>query len=325
MMSAVPRKSSGVGVQARWGRPWSGVLFAAALVCGCASPVPQPPQVLTLTMHPDQSVRIGDMLRQALGRRLQGWRIEIRDELRQLEMMAALQDSEADVAFAYADSAYLAHVGTFDNRRFDRLRAIATLNMSPVYILVRGDSNIDDIDDLKERRVNVGQPGTRTALTVEAILNTFGHDVRKSQEPFREALARLENGTLDAAFAVGGYDPILSLEKSVRSGRVRLLSISKSALNSLRRDHPFVHGLVLAPGLYDDRAVLTFGIERLLLCREGLDREVVYQLTRAFFEALPDLSSADSQLRQMSVEGAPATAVPLHEGAARYYREQEQM
>jgi TRAP-type uncharacterized transport system substrate-binding protein len=71
--------------------------------------------------------------------------------------------------------------------------------------------------------------------------------------------------------------------------------------------------------------VLTIGIERLLLCREGLDRDVAYQVTRAFFELLPDLSSADQQLRQMNVEAASATAVPLHQGAARYYREQEQM
>jgi TRAP-type uncharacterized transport system substrate-binding protein len=77
--------------------------------------------------------------------------------------------------------------------------------------------------------------------------------------------------------------------------------------------------------VYNDQTVLTVGIDRLLLCREGLDREVAYRVTRTFFELLPDLSSADQQLRQMNVEAAPATAVPLHEGAARYYREQEQL
>jgi TRAP transporter TAXI family solute receptor len=276
-------------------------------------------------MHPDQSARIGGMLKERLGRALPGWNIEIREELRQLEMMSALQDSAADVAFAYADIAYLAHAGSFQGRRFDRLRAIATLNMSPVYVLVRGDSDIDGLDDLQGRRVSVGQPGTRTALTVETILDTFGHDVHKSQEPFREALARLESGALDVVFAVGGYDPIAGLEKSIKSGRVRLIPISRPAMSSLRRDHPFIHGMVLPPSPYHDEVVLTIGIDRLLLCREGLDREVAYQVTRAFFEVLPDLSSVDQQLRQMNVEGAPATAVPLHEGAARYYREQEQM
>jgi TRAP transporter TAXI family solute receptor len=302
------------------------LMVAGAGACACASPEPLPaPRALTVTMHPDQSARIGVMLKERLERALPGWDIDIREEHRQLEVMSALQDSTADVAFAYADIAYLAHVGSFHGRPFDRLRAIATLNMSPVYVLVRGDSDIEDIDDLQGRRVNVGQPGTRTALTVETILNTFGHNVTKSQEPFREALTKLESGELDVIFAVGGYDPILGLEKSINSGRIRLASVSKSAVSRLRRDHPFIHGIVLAPGLYHDQVVLTIGIERLLLCREGLDRDVAYQVTRAFFELLPDLSSADQQLRQMNVEAASATAVPLHQGAARYYREQEQM
>jgi TRAP transporter TAXI family solute receptor len=308
------------------GRAWLAAVLMVAGASGCARPEPpRPPRVLTITMHPDQGARIGGMLQERLRAALPGWDVEIREELRQLEMMAALQGATADVAFAYADLAYLAHVGSFEGRPFDRLRAIATLNMSPVYVLVRGDSDIDDIDELRGRRVNVGQPGTRTALTVETILNTFGHDVVKSQEPFREALAKLESGQLDVIFAVGGYDPILNLETSIKSGRVRLASVSKAAMSSLRRDHPFIHGIVLPPDLYHDQTVLTIGIERLLLCREGLDREVVYQVTRAFFELLPELSSADQQLRQMNVEAAPATAVPLHEGAARYYREQEQL
>jgi TRAP-type uncharacterized transport system substrate-binding protein len=44
-----------------------------------------------------------------------------------------------------------------------------------------------------------------------------------------------------------------------------------------------------------------------------------------FFDTLPELSASDWQLRQMDVENAPATLVPLHKGAARYYREQEQL
>ena len=308
------------------GLAWLAALLMVGGACACGrQEPPPPPHVLTITMHPDQSARIGGMLKDRLGRALPGWNVQIREEVRQLEMMSALQDSVADVAFAYADIAYLAHAGSFQGRRLDRLRAIATLNMSPVYVLVRGNSDIDDLDDLQGRRVSVGQPGTRTALTVETILDTFGHNVTKSQEPFREALAKLEIGALDVVFAVGGYDPILNLENSIKSGRVRLIPISRGAMASLRRDHPFIHAMVLPAGLYNDKVVLTIGIERLLLCREGLDRQVAYQLTRAFFELLPDLSTADQQLRQMNVEAAPETAVPLHEGAARYYREQEQL
>ena len=59
-----------------------------------------------------------------------------------------------------------------------------------------------------------------------------------------------------------------------------------------------------------------------MVCRSGLDDDLVYAITRAFFGSLPDLSMAFPPFRQMNAEDAPATPIPLHEGAARYYREQ---
>ena len=46
-------------------------------------------------------------------------------------------------------------------------------------------------------------------------------------------------------------------------------------------------------------------------------------LTRRFFDALPSLSSSQDALRFIDLEQAPAMPIPLHEGAARYYRERE--
>ena len=276
-------------------------------------------------MHPSQRALMGDTMRRALQRALPGMEIEIREELRQLSVLTALQEGQLDVAFAYADIAYMAYVGQLDRRLFDRLRGIATLNMSPVYILVRTDSAIHDLDDLQGHRVNLGQPGTRTALTVQIVLEAFGSNVTTSYELFQDALANLEDGTTDAVFAVGGYDPIDRLQQSISSGRVRLLSLSRATTSRLRREHPFVHPLMIPEGPYQTAPVLTIGIERLLLTRDDLDSSIVYEVTRAFFESLSELSSSDQQLREMHVEDAPATAVPLHEGAARYYREQDQM
>jgi TRAP-type uncharacterized transport system substrate-binding protein len=44
-----------------------------------------------------------------------------------------------------------------------------------------------------------------------------------------------------------------------------------------------------------------------------------------FFEALPAQPFLQDALRFMDLDQAPATPIPLHEGAARYYRERELM
>ncbi len=71
------------------------------------------------------------------------------------------------------------------------------------------------------------------------------------------------------------------------------------------------------------RPVETVAIDVLLLCRAGLPEEFVHRLTAALFEVLPGLARQFDYLRLMELSRAPATPVPLHPGAAWYYREQE--
>jgi len=60
------------------------------------------------------------------------------------------------------------------------------------------------------------------------------------------------------------------------------------------------------------------GVDLLLVCRADLDSAVVYAITRALFEDIPRLAR-----RQIDPYRAAATVIPLHPGAARYYRERE--
>ena len=69
--------------------------------------------------------------------------------------------------------------------------------------------------------------------------------------------------------------------------------------------------------------VETLGAEWLLVCRSDLSEDLVYQLTRAFFEQLPALARDHGEAALIDPEQAPAAPIPLHAGAARYYRERE--
>ena len=93
----------------------------------------------------------------------------------------------------------------------------------------------------------------------------------------------------------------------------------------MRAQYPFLEPMIVKAGTYanQDDAVETVGVSNLLLCRRDLDEALVYQLTRAFFEALPRLATANPAAALIDPEQAPATPIPLHPGAARYYRERE--
>jgi TRAP-type uncharacterized transport system substrate-binding protein len=69
-------------------------------------------------------------------------------------------------------------------------------------------------------------------------------------------------------------------------------------------------------------AVATVGVDGILVCSSALDEGVVHDLTARLFGALASLSRS-SRWNLVDFADAPATPIPLHDGAARYYREQE--
>jgi TRAP transporter TAXI family solute receptor len=275
---------------------------------------------LSVLLAPNQFPALSGALQKAFSASLPDMDIRFVQRERGIDFVKAVQTGEADISFLFADSAYLAFVGELDGQRYDRLRGIAVLDALPLYIVVRGTSDIHSVEGLRNQRVSVGVPGSGMALIGNTVLDALGIAVNRSHQGFPEAEAMLENGTLDAAFVIGNY-PVDRLETALRHG-ARILSLSQANVERLRRLHPFVRPTVIPRDAAGNGPVLTIALDRLMVCRSGLDDDLVYAITRAFFGSLPDLSAAFAPFRQMNAEDAPATPIPLHEGAARYYREQ---
>ena len=71
------------------------------------------------------------------------------------------------------------------------------------------------------------------------------------------------------------------------------------------------------------RPVHTVGVDTLLLGRAGLSDATTRGIAEAFFAALPELGALPMPFRFVDPAQASATPIPLHSGAARYYRERE--
>jgi TRAP transporter TAXI family solute receptor len=104
-----------------------------------------------------------------------------------------------------------------------------------------------------------------------------------------------------------------------------LLPLEGPAIDAVRRESIFLHPTVIPEGTYPGQhgPIHTVGVHNLLVCRRDLDEGLVYRLTRRLFEVLPSLVQQQDSLRLVDLQQAPATPIPLHPGAARYYRERE--
>jgi len=271
---------------------------------------------------------LGEGLARAYERSLEAVDLRIQPSAGAVANVEAIQRGDADLGFAFADVAYVAYVGRLAGASvpFERLRGIAVLQLTPVQLVVRRDPHIREVSDLRGRRIGVGPLGSGTALTAGLVLEAFGiaaSSVQTETLQFNDAADRLVRGTLDAMFDTAIY-PAESVMAATRAG-ARIMPLTGAPIEHLRRDYPFLRVTVIPRDTYPgmSSAIRTIGVDSLLICRSDLDETLVYDLTRRFFEALPSLSSSLGALRFMDLDQAPATPIPLHDGAARFYRERE--
>jgi TRAP transporter TAXI family solute receptor len=133
----------------------------------------------------------------------------------------------------------------------------------------------------------------------------------------------LLDNTLDAAFTISSVPN--DDARDMIAGGARLLPIRGPGVDRLRTLYPFFRSEVIPAGAYPgmDQAVPTLSVDVVLLTRAGLDAAIVRRLTEGLFRMLPQLTAELPFLKGMVPERAPATPVPLHTGAALYYRERE--
>ena len=106
---------------------------------------------------------------------------------------------------------------------------------------------------------------------------------------------------------------------------IRLIPIGAELAARIRTASPFYRPVLIPAGTYNgqDGAVATVGVENLIVCRSALPDELVYQMTRLVFESRPKRAEAHPAAASIDPEQAAAAPIPLHPGAARYFRERD--
>jgi uncharacterized protein len=268
----------------------------------------------------------------------------------------ALARNEADLAVGFADAVYAAYAGTSPGNAADRpvhggVRAISVLYPVPLILLSRPGANITGVADLRGRQVRVTGPAgvdmrfgpvwniprglssvpnagsLRVNAVSQLVLLAFGVSpdaVRNRPIAAQaEALQAFRLGTLDAAF-VTVYDSADIVSEAARAG-IRFVPLEGAPVERLRTEYPFIRPLSIPAGTYGQpEALHTVGIDLVLVCRADLNEGLAYEVTKAHLNAAPHLWPATSPTGlPPDLVKSPATPIPLHDGAARYYRERE--
>ena len=233
----------------------------------------------------------------------------------------ALRRNQIDLGLATADVAYLAFAGQLNDNvdPFEQLRGIAVLGLNTLHLIAGRHTPVKSVRDLKGLRIGLGST-SGTALVANLLLEASGVSVKEVDRqpgPYAEAGTQLAQGKLAAAFmtVVPPAEPVTV----ATSAGARLIEIEGPAVERLRLQHPFLVNTTIPRATYPGQAtpVRTIGVDLLLVCRADLSSHLVSRVMEAYFSA-----AARSNLA-IDFDRAPATSIPLHPAAGRYYRQRE--
>jgi uncharacterized protein len=244
--------------------------------------------------------------------------------------IAGIQSGQIESGFSQSDVAHWARTSTgfYDGEEPNTdILAIASLYTESIHLAVRRDSGINSVYDLVGKRVSLDDPGSGTLVEARIILEAYGIsdvDLDIQYVKAAEAIKKMKAGQLDAFFVVAGF-PSKAIYDLSNDIQISLINIDGTAAARIARDNIFLSEQTIPAGTYQNIGeVKTLGVGALWVVSKNVSTERAYEITKKFWENLPDFKESGShpKLSKISIETAfQSMCVPLHPGARKYYAE----
>lgn len=242
-----------------------------------------------------------------------------------------IKAGELDFGLTQSDVQFnsLKGLGGFkDGGAFEDLRAVFSVHPEPFTVLARKEANATKFEDLKGKRMNVGNPGSGTRASMEELLGALGWKLSDfslaSELKADEHGPALCDNKIDAFFYGVGH-PSANIQDPTTTCGAKLVSVTGSAVDKLLADKPYYAKATIPGGLYanNPQPTETYGVLATMVTSAKVPEETVYQVTKAVFENFNEFKSlhpafANLDPAKMVKDGLSA---PLHPGAAKYYKE----
>lgn len=242
----------------------------------------------------------------------------------------SVMTGDLDFGIAQSDRQYQAVNGLAEWAELGpqkNLRAVFSIHPEAVTLVAADDAGIDSLEDLRGKRVNLGNPGSGQLQNSLDALTAAGIDPEKDivaeHVKASEAPHLLQDGRIDAFFYTVGHPS--GAFKEATAGQRSVHFVPVSSAQALVDKFPYYALTTVPVDLYtvsNDTDVPTFGVKATFVTSAGTPDDVVYAFTREVFENLDEFKTLHPAYawltRENMLEGLSA---PLHPGALRYYQE----
>lgn len=243
-----------------------------------------------------------------------------------------IRAGDLDLGVAQSDWQYHAYNGTapeqFPDGAFPELRAVFSVHPEPFTVVARMDSGINTFEDLKGKRVNVGNPGSGARATFEVVMDKMGWSMSDfslaAELKSSEQAAALCDNKIDAIVFTVGH-PAGTIKEATTSCESKLISVDNDKIRELVDGADYYSMATIPAGMYQgtDEDITTFGVGATFVTSTKTSEEVVYQIVKAVFDnfdRFKKMHPAFGNLTEANMIKNNLSA-PLHDGAVKYYKE----
>ena len=209
------------------------------------------------------------------------------------------------------------------------LRAVFSIHPEAITLIATAASGIENVQGLKGKRVNIGNPGSGQLQNSKDVLAAAGislGEIQAEQVKAVEAPGLLQDEKIDAFFYTVGH-PNGNI-KEATSGRIRvnIIPITGLGIEALLKKHSYYARAVIPSAFYPNAGnradIHSIGVKATFVASSGLDENIVYAVTREVFDNLEDFKKLHPAYGVLTRENMlQGLSAPIHKGALKYYRE----
>ena len=251
-----------------------------------------------------------------------------------MENIKLLRDNQSQFALVLAIFAAWAYngEGPISSPQSD-LRSISGMWPNVEHFVLQSDlvtsGTLSDLDSLQGERYVLGARNSGAEHTGIYILDALGIDYQRKftmgYMTYGASASAMQDGNI-VGMNVPAGPPVTAITQAFAQMRsnMTVLDFDSSQIAAINQRYPLWQAYELPPGTYpyQNEPIMTAASPNVLIVREDVSEQIVYDLTRMLWESLPTLQQIHSATRSMQLQEAlQGIPVPLHTGALRYYRE----
>ncbi|MFS1876441.1 TAXI family TRAP transporter solute-binding subunit [Enterovibrio norvegicus] len=222
--------------------------------------------------------------------------------------------------------------GPYKGVKQQDLRAVSMLWQNVEHFIVRSDlaetGTVSDLANLSDKKFSIGKKNSGTENSGRQIMKGVSvdpNDFNLAYMGYGASANALQNGTIDGMNTPAGV-PVGAVTQAFAAmgDEIKILSFTDEQIKQANGEYNLWTSYEIPANTYPglDKPVTTITQPNFLAARSDIPEEDVYQLTKAIYENLPFLQGIHKATKAMAIEKAIAgLPVPLHPGAARFYKE----